>query len=134
MMILAPLTPTDADALARAGAAWLDEHAPADWRERVDEERLSMEEGCMCVCGQVFQEAALDARAMSGYAYAIDLAGHWSRDEAYVTDKGEWAAAHGFIPPLRDPDDESFYAYQDREAVDWRALERAWRRLLWGAS
>lgn len=135
MTPLPDLTDAEADALVLAGAAWLDEHAPADWRSRVDSDRLVMEEGCLCVCGQVFNEAAEQVEALSGYTYANDLAGQWDAEGGYVRDSGTWAQARGFVPrprvtPPTDDGYEDYYDYDERSNREWRVLEAAWRRLL----
>lgn len=44
----------DYAATAAAGAAFLDENGPADWRDRVDPLTLNLESSNECVLGQVY--------------------------------------------------------------------------------
>jgi len=52
-----------------AGAAWLDKNAPADWRQKVNLDRLQMSSGTDCVIAQVFGAySKLMTRFNIGYA------------------------------------------------------------------
>jgi len=72
--------------LAGLGAEYLDSYAP-DWRDRVDEQRLTMSSGQSCILGQVFG----DYEAGINQIYRAR-----ARDEEYV-DITSFSKGHGFI-------------------------------------
>lgn len=76
-----------------AGAAWLDENAPAEWWDRVDTENIYMMDGASCILGQVFAGEADLAGITCGYLYVVDF----GRKGEECTE-GSWAIDHGFVP------------------------------------
>lgn len=95
------------------GVAWLDETQP-DWRERVHAYLLTMDNACLCICGQVFAEVC--DQDGSGYQYAMMIA-------VGGDDGSLWSMEHGFSP------DWSRYqrgVYREAFVQGWGDLERAW--------
>lgn len=53
---------TEARSRVELGVKWLDEHAPSDWRQKVEVQTLDMTEACRCVLGQIWTtEGELEA-------------------------------------------------------------------------
>lgn len=70
------MTDSIADRVA-AGAEWLNENGPAEWWDRVNLKRLSVEDPITCVLGQVFQANADEVCLNNGYIYALDEFFDW---------------------------------------------------------
>jgi len=70
------------------GAAWLDAAHPG-WRDRVDVDRLNLEDSCDCVLGQTLQADDPDE-----FYFAVAAHADGSGCEAYPGER--WAIAHGF--------------------------------------
>jgi hypothetical protein len=90
------------DERAANGAAWLDEHGPADWRLRVDPDLLDLSHPRRCVLGQVYGDF-FDAPSEANFSVNED---GWSISVS---------AERGF----------DAHEYDELEE-----LTRAWRRLL----
>ncbi len=92
----------------RRGMAWLDEHAPANWRAKVNLRKFDMENPCHCVVGQVFGDYWTALEELAG----LDAGG-------VESPSSQWEIDHGFnLPEGQDSD------------PDWGDLERAWVRAL----
>jgi hypothetical protein len=128
MIPLPDLTPEELVERVERGADWLDANAPADWRSRIDDERLDMQSGCLCVCGQVFAACAEVPDRPSGYIVAMERAEKWNRDEFHATDE-DWPAEHGFVPRPQATL-ESHWDHAERSEREWRDLDAAWRGFL----
>lgn len=87
----------------RRGAAWMDENAPMNWRDKVNLQTFVMTSPCMCVLGQVFGN-------------------YW--DVAGDRKPVGWAINHGFML-----DDDPNLSVDDAE-LEWDNLERAWVKYL----
>ncbi len=83
------------------GIAWMDEHAPADWREKIDQKKLNMGDPCNCVVGQVFGD-------------------FWEKFKLYTAGEQEQAISLGFTLFLPDEDNQ----------FDWLQLKQAWVKKL----
>ena len=110
-------------ARVEAGVAWLDDHAPANWRARIDLSQFDVRSGYLCVLGQIFEELARDNGVSNGYSYVFS-----TRFE-YVN--LQWVIDHGF-----ETNGFSDAAYDLLEAA-WRAhlndhdpARRAWHTYL----
>jgi hypothetical protein len=86
------------------GARWLDEVSPW-WRDAMALRTFDLANGCRCVLGQVFAEAAAPS---DGYTYALGKV----VSSAELLACRDWPAAHGFAlgwsleDALRSPRDE----------------------------
>jgi hypothetical protein len=105
------------------GARWLDEVSPG-WRDAMALRTFDLANGCQCVLGQVFAEAA--APAGSGYDYA--LSNFVTRDELVACP--EWPAAHGFT--LEHPGARWSQESLQLQAAEWAALEAEWSSVIHG--
>jgi hypothetical protein len=94
---------TIAERVAR-GAGWLDATAPG-WPERIDLGRLDLASPCLCVLGQVFEEAAKADEYDDGY--------DWAKN-----DLGADAVFLGFDLTMAEASEK---AWQEIDA-EWRAL------------
>lgn len=65
----------------RAGATWLDEHAP-DWIDKIDLPTLLMEHGAHCILGQVFDDHG--PNWINGYEWATDKESGLLKDDAEI--------------------------------------------------
>lgn len=119
------------------GVAWLDENAQPGWRDRISIASLEMQDGCMCICGQVFAEEAFAAHARNrdechvpqGFMYVMHaMPGRGSHS-------WNWAVIHGFAapePPRHISNDADVYGGEAERICDewiadaWLALEVAW--------
>jgi hypothetical protein len=71
-----------------AGTAWLDDHAPAEWWDRIDLITLDISDGDRCVLGQVFAADADQLGFINGYIAAEYLFPHIR--------SGTWQGPRGF--------------------------------------
>lgn len=79
----------------RRGAALLDQRGPADWRDRVDVDRLNLRWMDTCVLGQVYTG---HVESYYGYDVGLDaLDAPGDADGAVARD--DWAQRHGFEEP-----------------------------------
>jgi hypothetical protein len=89
-----------ADECVAAGIAWLNENAPADWREHINLDELDINNVRLCVLGQVFADRARNP----DYTYKS-----WDGVDVEFTDGYEYAGRvfddlfnrfgeHGFMP------------------------------------
>jgi hypothetical protein len=100
------------------GVRWLDEHAPANWRQLIDVEKLGMRNADSCVLGQVFSPAN---RRKSGSSDDWSLGFYWAGWK-FGTDVTE-ISQFGFTVPW---DGTSF---EERQRT-WDALHEEWTRVL----
>lgn len=87
------------------GAQWLDEHAPADWVQRINTDTLNMLNSC--VLDQVFRD---EGCSTAGYSWAYD-----------TYDLCERTTIRGFSARAYTPDDD---------LDGWDALTEAWKQHL----
>lgn len=110
----------------RAGAAVLDEYAPAGWRDRVDLETLSAGSTDHCPLAQAF---AVNYRPPAGILWGNAF--EYGKDQLIAAgvevDSGEtWLVAHGF--EARPTNDDMDYARNyPKLTAEWRGyLRRDW--------
>jgi len=98
------------EARVARGAEWLDEQEPG-WERRIDLAALDLEDGCRCVLGHVFNDAAIVASVtadyIGGYQWALR---HFEKPWA-------WARGHGFL-------------WKSGALSDIDALDEAWISLV----
>lgn len=78
------------------GVDWLNEHAPAEWWDRVDLDNLSIDDPKFCVLGQVFAAAADEAGIFTGYHFVM---------MDFEDGPGTDPIRYGFCPKLDAQDD-----------------------------
>lgn len=106
------------------GVAWLDANAPEDWRSRVEPATLRMDNACLCVFGQTYQDEATHDHS-DGFSYALDyhsplpdqdpdetVYDYRGRRESARVHRREWTILHGF-------DAVTPFEYEDLTA-EWR--------------
>lgn len=118
------------------GVAWMDENARPGWRDRISIASLAMQDGCACICGQVFADEALAAHARGrgfchapqGFMYVMHvMPGETSRS-------WNWAVDHGFAAPeppraitdAAEETEEGLSVYNEWVADAWLSLEVSW--------
>lgn len=100
----------------RQGIEFLDKHAPAGWRDRIDWSKVSIMSADMCVAGQAFGPSQ-DAQGfrVSGWTQASDILwGYYLSEEVEEYDTSQY----GFN-----------YSYQDEESSQ-ENLVNTWKREL----
>jgi hypothetical protein len=110
------------EAEVEAGAVWLDAEVPG-WEARVNDEKLKMNDGCLCILGQVFAEAASAAGESVGFEWAsVRFAGSswWNYSSM------EWLCARGFL--THDESNLSSFALLQDAWLDLLADRRIARR------
>lgn len=106
-----------ADEAVQAGINFLNDHAPSDWRSRINLERLDIFSCTNCVAGQVWADK-VDHDFDSGYHYLVDrlLPTLGLRDAFRPVE-------YGFAPGYAQP-------YNDDSWVGSCDLMDAWKRAL----
>lgn len=54
-----------------AGVDWLNANGPAEWWDRINYDTLDIDDGQVCVLGQVFASEATETGSYNGWEYAI---------------------------------------------------------------
>lgn len=105
------LTTAQAAEAASKGAAVLDAEKPA-WADRIDCDRLDLDDYCGCILGQLY----------GGYGEGLDALGRGlppqTKDiNAAIAERNHWSIEHGF-------------AWLPRDENGQEALEDAWKAVL----
>lgn len=58
-----------ADECVSAGIKWLDQHGPANWRDKLNTDLLDIKDTRYCVLGQLYGDSRED---IDGYHYAVE--------------------------------------------------------------
>lgn len=97
------------------GMALLDAHGPADWRERIDLDRLTFKSSTDCVLGQVYGDMDLGLDELAGLLMAEDVSVYSDTGQAAMYNHGFTASPESLTPD--SPEDDA-------------ALVAAWRAAL----
>jgi hypothetical protein len=124
------MTPEQAYAAARKGAAWMDAHCPT-WVDEIDTEKLDLSDLELCILGQTAECLVPEdsgARACSPdagcevCAEPLDYHHVTSYYWAEIEDAGETVGSLGFSAPIT--------ARADTMETDYEMLTIAWRQII----